>query len=197
MDRSRVAELHFITTLDNLHSICEHGVLCRKLAARIPHTSIADEEIQDRRVGKKVPGGADLHDYANLYFDARNAMMYRRRDEREDLVVVRVKHEVMDITGAVIADGNAASGPTRFYPSPDGLQLLDEARVFAQSWTSNDPWDYWERKRQRQAEVLVPRRVPVSYLLGCYVRNNEMLQPCLRLAQGLDVQVGRRVFFDA
>ncbi len=58
-----------------------------------------------------------MHSYANLYFDARNPMMYCLLDQ-PDLIVVRVSSEVLDIPNSVVTDGNAASGVTRFYPSP-------------------------------------------------------------------------------
>jgi hypothetical protein len=202
MERSRVAELHFITTIDNLGSILKAGILCRNHAARLPHTSIANEEVQDRRVGVRVPGGGPLHDYANLYFDARNAMMYDRRS-RPDLIVIRVDHLAMDLPGSVVTDGNAASGGTAFYPASAGLRYLDESRVYAESWHRDEDanpyegWDKKERKRQRQAEVLVPNGIPIGYITGCYVRRAAMSGQCLAVKPDLNVRVNRRVFFDA
>ena len=116
MDRDEVKELHFITTMDDLGSILMRGILCHNRARRLPHRSIASEEVQDIRRGKSVPGGLSLHSYANLYFDARNPMMSCLR-HLPDLVVIRVSPEVLDIPDTVVADGNAATWNTRFYPS--------------------------------------------------------------------------------
>src|SRR5690348_11779452 len=77
MLRRRVKELHYITHVDNLASICARGVLSHQRARRVRHRSVASEEIQNRRARKRLPNGARLHSYANLYFDARNPMMYR------------------------------------------------------------------------------------------------------------------------
>src|SRR5579859_4739488 len=122
MERNEVRELHFITSIANLDSILRRGILSHDRAARIPHDSCADEGIQDRRRGKRVPNGARLHSYANLYFHARNPMMFTlMRNGHADLVVVRVSETVLDIPDVVLADGNAASDGTRFYPSPEGL----------------------------------------------------------------------------
>src|SRR5580704_12288136 len=123
MDRDEVRELHFITTVDNLGSILMRGIMCHNRARRLAHRSVASESVQRRRRGKSVPGGLSLHSYANLYFDARNAMMWCLQGE-PDLVVIRVSPDVFDIPDTVITDGNAASGPTRFYPSPGGLRNL-------------------------------------------------------------------------
>ena len=120
MDRDEVKELHFITTIDNLGSILMRGIVCHNRAKRLPHRSIASVSVQDRRRGKSVPGGLSLHNYANLDFNARNAMMYYLQDE-PDLVVIRVSPDVLDIPDTVVTDGNAAAGPTLFLPSPQAV----------------------------------------------------------------------------
>lgn len=196
MDRSRVTELHFITPLANLASIVQHGILSHERAQAIPHVSIALEEVQDRRRNKRVPGGLRIHEYANVYFDARNPMMYRRLGQRRELAVIRVSPRVLDMPGAVIADGNAAGDGTCFRESPGGLEMLDEERVYAEWWTDDDIFTHWEKKRQRCAEVLVPDCIPPSFITGCYVHNTQALRTCHTVSPGLKVEVRRDVFFD-
>lgn len=96
----------------------------------------------------------------------------------------------------MISDGNAASNQTRFYTPEPGLAALDETRVFAATWKSNDVWDEWERKRQRQAEVLVPGVVPPEYIVGCYARHPRAAGECRRLVANLAVEVNAHVYFD-
>lgn len=194
MDRDEVKELHYITTMDNLGSILQRGILCHNRARRVPHRSIASEEVQGIRRGKPVPRGRSLHSYANLYFDARNAMMYRLRN-LPDLIVIRVSPEVLDIPDTVVADGNAANLPTRFYPAPDALWRLDSTRIFASSWDDPDPWVKIEKKRIRQAEVLVPDLVPSEYIEGCYVDTREKRRTCLAFEDLPAVDVRREIFF--
>jgi len=80
MNRSDVKELYYILHIDNLKSILQHGILCYNKAKKFGYTSIADEEIQKRREKVVIPGGKrKLHDYANLYFNARNPMMFKRK----------------------------------------------------------------------------------------------------------------------
>ena len=76
-----VRELHYITPIENLPSILEKGILSHKLASKIPHLSVALDVIQERRKNKIIPRGRPLHDYVNLYFDARNPMLYRRLEQ--------------------------------------------------------------------------------------------------------------------
>ena len=193
MDRDEVKELHFITPIDNLDSILMRGILCHNRAARLAHRSVALESVQDLRRGKSIPGGLSLHSYANLYFDARNAMMYYLKN-KPNLVVIRVSPDVLDIPDTVVTDGNAASGPTRFYASPGGLRHLNSTRVFAWSWDDPDPWVKIEKKRVRQAEVLVPNLVPSEYIEGCYVDTRENRRACLEF-EDLSIDVRREIFF--
>ncbi|EQD40247.1 hypothetical protein B1B_14996, partial [mine drainage metagenome] len=72
---SRVTELHSIMPISNIGSVMTHGVLSYERAARLAHHSVALQPVQDRRDQKQVPGGLKLHQYANLYFHARNPML--------------------------------------------------------------------------------------------------------------------------
>ncbi len=132
MERDEVREFHFITSIENLGSILHRGILSHDGASKIKHRSVASEDVQDRRRKKRIPNGARLHSYANLYFHARNPMMYFLVNQgHDDLVVIRVSQAVLDIPDTVLADGNAASDGTRFYPSPSGLGNLNSTLIFA------------------------------------------------------------------
>jgi hypothetical protein len=193
VDRISVKELHFITPILNLQSVRLHGILSHELASRVPHLSVASAEVQSIRTGKRVPGGRLLHAYANLYFDARNPMMYKIKGSNTDLAVVCVSPVVLDLPEVVIADGNAASSATRFAASPGGLAILASERVYATSWTSADWWEYCERKRTRCAEVLVPDRVEPQYLVKARVVDASHVVLCE--SAGLRGEVSKSVFF--
>lgn len=196
MIRSRVTELHYLAPFLNLSSILERGLLSHNNAAGVHHVSIAEQSVQDRREDRQVPGGLALHDYVNLYFHARNAMMFARRPTRSSFAVLRVSPAVLDIPETVIADGNAASSGTKFDASPKGLDSLDEDRVYAHSWDHDNLWIKSEQKRQRCAEVLVPRRIAPEFLLGGYVSAPGGIIACNRLAPGITMEVNSYVYFD-
>lgn len=195
MLRSRVTELHYITPLANLSSIVTHGVLSHNLAARLSHTSVALNSVQDRRARRRVPRGRPLHDYANLYFDARNAMMYKLKRGDVPLTVVRLDPAVLDLPGSIITDGNAASNDTIFLASPSGLARLNEDRVYADSWDNEDYWTKIELKRARCAELLVPDRVKPSLILGCYVDHGGRRLDRSSQSPVVSVEVNAHVFF--
>lgn len=195
MNRASLEELHYITHLDNLPSILQRGILCHDQAARFKPRSVASQDVQDRRARRRVPRGRRLHEYANLYFTARNPMMYVLRDQHADLVVLRISLDILDIPGTVLADGNAASSPTAFYPSPSGLANLDGDAIFAADWTDQDILEYWYKKRVKCAEALVPSQVPPEFITGAYVSSQQALKRLNRLNLGLVASVNRSLFF--
>ena len=82
---SRVTEFQCIMPLENIPSVLKFGILSNEGAAKLQHRSVAMEDVQEKRDLKHVPGGLKLHQYANLYFHARNPMLYKRRNEGEYL----------------------------------------------------------------------------------------------------------------
>jgi hypothetical protein len=128
VDRSDLSELHYITPTANVPSILQHGILSFGRAQSLGPASVAMKPVQNRRAGKRVPGGRPLHDYANLYICARNPMLFVRSSQHQTLCVLAVRTDVLDLPGVVIADGNAASNYTAFWPSPEGLRKVDRRR---------------------------------------------------------------------
>lgn len=165
----RVTEFHCIMPIDNVPSVLEQGILSYEQAAKLAHDSVAMQPVQDKRDQKHVPGGLRLHQYANLYFHARNPMLYKRLDEVNKLCVLRVSIDVLGIDGTVITDQNAASDYVRFlHPSQWNLLALDD--IYAMDWRHpNDPIAFWRHKARKCAEILVPHRIEPGLLIGAYV----------------------------
>jgi hypothetical protein len=67
MERHELEELHYITPLSNVASILQHGLLSHIRVAKLKHTSVAMQEIQDRRSNVRVPGGRKLHEYVHMW----------------------------------------------------------------------------------------------------------------------------------
>lgn len=133
----------------------------------LAHVSIARPEVQERRAGKRVPNGRWLHSYANLYLHARNAMLFDVLN-RGNLAVLAVDPCVLDLDEVLVTDRNAAATLTRFLPAAEGIAQLDATAVFARYWT-----DSLDAKQRRQAEVLVPDRVPSALIRRAYVSDQQ------------------------
>lgn len=165
----RVTELHCIMPIANVASVMAHGILSYERAAKLEHHSVAMQPVQERRDQKRVPGGLKLHQYANLYFHARNPMLFRRLGESASLCVLRVSVEVLALKGVVITDQNAASDYVRFL-DPKHWKHLNFEAIYAMDWTHpNDQIAYWRHKAQKCAEVLAPHRVEPRFIVGAHV----------------------------
>lgn len=191
----RVCEFQSIMPIENISSVLEFGILSNERVKALRHQSVAMQEIQERRDKKRVPGGLKLHQYANLYFHARNPMMYKRRPEAPRLCVLRVSTDVRHEKGVVFTDCNAASGYVRFL-HPSQSRLLNFDAIFALDWRHPDDEIAEIRHRsQKCAEVLVPHCVEPRFLIGAYVVDAVRLNQMKALGFNLPVSIDSEMFF--
>jgi hypothetical protein len=197
MQINDLEKLYYIVPIHpNLKSIYSMGILSHNKAKNIQHESIAMEEIQDRRIKKCVPQGLFLHEYVNLYINARNKMLFKCKDQHTELCVILVDKEVLKLPDVVIADRNASTDMVRFYPSPQGLNYIDKDRVFAKYWTHPDNrTEQALHGAQICAEVLVPFKVDPRYILGVCVSGEEARNSVVSLNLNLDIEVVPDLFF--
>lgn len=190
----RVIELHNIMPIANMPSVLKHGILSHEKAAQLPHSDVSMAEVQDRRDNVQVPGGLSLHQYANLYFDARNPMMYKRLAQSESLCVISVLKEVLSLPKVVIADQNAASNWVRFYPA-SAYKSLNFDLIFANDWRHSDQIAYWQHKSAKCAEVLVPNVVTVDFIQKAYVVNETARKNLSATGFSKPIEINTRLFF--
>ena len=95
MKVTKQSGLYNIQAIDNVQSIMRYGLLSHEKGKKIALISIAMQEVQDRRDVKKVPNGLGLHQYANLYFDPRNPLLSSRREQNEDLCILKIDASIL------------------------------------------------------------------------------------------------------
>ena len=195
MNRCDVAELHFITYIENVPSILTGGIMSHNKSRNINFRDISESGVQERRSKKKIPGtNKSLHDYANLYFDAHNPMLSARRSENDKICVLRIKNIVLNIDSVIITDKNAAR-ECWFKTVDEGLPLLNKEEIYATFWTDdNDPIKEYKQKGIKCAEVLVPDRVHSDYIIGAYVANSTALNNLHKLSD-LGIILKSKLFF--
>lgn len=170
MRREELQELHYIVPIATVLSILANGILSHDRAAAHGHEDISMKEIQDIRANRAVAPGRMIHSYANVYFNARNAMMYKRKHLHSTLCVLRISPDIIDLRHAMIADQNGGSNYARFHSSPAGLANIDRDIVMAASWIhEGDERATWRHKAQMCAEVLIPDSIPPTFVTGAYV----------------------------
>ena len=167
----RTRELYYITHIDNVPSILERGILShdRVEEDQLKYTPIYDEQIVANRQSRLVPDGRTLWSFANLYFQPRNAMLYRVAHEKnpEDIAIVAVRREIMDNPDTYFSTGNAAHSQSnilnRTEAAKDLMPIVKEA-VAREWWSEADG-----SKRTMVAECLVPNVVGSDFVQSVYV----------------------------
>ena len=183
--------------LENIPSVLKLGILSHERSSKLEHQSVAMPEVQEKRDHVYVPGGLRLHQYANLYFHARNPMLYKRKTEANALCVLRISLEVYRFPGVVFADCNASSPYARFL-APSQWAVLDFDSIYAMDWNrqhANDPYAHRIHKARKCAEILVPHCVEPRFLTGAYVADAATGSKLQSLGFDLSVTIDSEMFF--
>ena len=178
--------LYYITHKDNVRSILRHGILSHRQIEKhkMSPEHVYDEQIIARRGERLVADGKSLWDYANLFFQARNPMLYRVfRKENQPVVVLGLRRDVLNSPDAYVAVGNAAAAESEIFPVKEGkgkiLENENWKRIHAKYWH-----DYDGGKRVIMAELLVPDAIPASLIDAVYVPDKEIQKEMEALLPG-------------
>ena len=177
----RPRALYYITPSQNLDSIFKHGILAHRTLTEkdVRPATVYDEGIVQWRAQRTTPQGKSLWDYANLYIQPRNPMLYRVLAEHghEKIVILEVATRVMDLPGVLFTTGNAARRETQILPMHEWPKYAETIRQM----TSREWWSEIDgSKRGIMAEILVPHHVPPEEITAIHVANNEVRGRLLR-----------------
>ena len=194
LDQYGIQYLEYMTPIDNLPSIFQHGILSHNNAHRfnLVRQDISHPVVQGIRANKRVNGNQGLlHDYVNLYFNSRNPMLYVRQNVQNNIAILCVNRDYIGRPGVWYSDGNAASGMTKFYYSRRRLYELNWNCIWDEYWNGHE-----DGTRIRCAEVLVPDRVPANDIQQVVVQNNNAYQRARQSApNSVPIVVDSRRFF--
>lgn len=192
--------LYNINALKNLPSIFSYGLLSKnRLRKNYAHQEVdlSNPDVQNRRDYIKIANHGELHDYANLYFDARNPMMYNiiNHKDLDDLCIICIDKGVLDLEDTIVTDRNAASELALFEKPEKGLKFINFELVFAQYWEDPDYLEKAEKKAIKCAEVLVLNKVPIEYLVKIKVATPFAKREVESLNLGVPVEIDSYKFF--
>jgi len=166
--QSSIRQLYYITHVDNIGSILETGILSHEIIEKkdIPYQAIYDKEIVSRRKNINAPNGKNLWSFSNLYFNARNPMMYRLRCEKniEDIALLGISPYVLNLPNVILTDGNAACDVTEFLTNNETTVKRIFKKTQVRYWSP-----YNGSKRRIMAECLVPEMISPGYIISVYV----------------------------
>lgn len=166
----QIRGLYYITHIDNVPSILRGGIFCheRIKEEKIEYTRIYNEEIVANRKDIQTPDGRTLWKFANLYFQARNPMLYSVKHKKpvSEIAIISVRPEILDRLDIYVSTGNAAHSSSEILPSGEGRKRLRKI-------IKDTMLEYWKEqdgsKRRIMAECLVPDMVPPSLIQTIYV----------------------------
>ncbi len=190
-DFLRFPFFYHMTHKDNLVGILQHGILSHTdVFARddILVHDISDPSVQRWRDREEPVYHHIIHDYAPLYINPKNPMLFVRRDLQSEIVILKISSDVLEDGQHVFSDGNAASRDTQFSSNPnvvtDSVDVLN-----AKVWK-----DYVDGKRRRCAELLVYPNVHPVHILSVMCSNNALAKE-ISLKTDLHIEVNTSMFF--
>ncbi len=185
--------LYYICHVSNIESILENGIFAR---AQIKKKEIKHEDIHDDGVlmlrDKEVPSGKNLREYVNLYFQARNAMLYRlvQNFGRENLAILSIKSSVIESEGSYFTDRNAATHAAEFYSDIKKLNRIDKKILKNEYWT-----DSADTKQKMMAEVLVEDKVSPDNIMAIYLPQKSDTIKKLVGSKNISIIIEHSMFF--
>jgi hypothetical protein len=190
MKKTIIKSLYYITHIENLPSILSRGILSHQKVEelRVSYTPIYDKAIISRRKDKATPERDSLWEYANLYFQPRNPMMYRvvNETDRRNIAVVGINPKVLQASGGFITDGNAANDPTQFFHFNEGLEVIEQQWKIIQ----NDWWkDLDGSKRKIMSECLVPDKINPEFVHSIFVSDHYAKEKVAKIIGSANVPV--------
>lgn len=208
-DRNFLTELHekynidylyHITSEDHLATILKYGLLSHNEAHHedLIKNDISMSSVQKRRENMEDPiYGRQIHDYVNLYFSPRNAMLYKRRKCQSSLIILGINPLALKYEATIFTDRNVASYNPQFYKSVSQLDQLQWKIINSHYWT-----DYWTKtghesgKSIKMAEVLVYPKVKVQNLKVIFCYNREQRKRCSTISRDkIPVKINEELYF--
>lgn len=113
-DSTMNSQLYHMTHIDNLSSILRDGLYSHNSVRST--FDISDRGVNRRREVPEPIHKRPIHDYVPLYFNVRNAMLYRVEQEYGDrIVILEFDKEICLLNNTLFTYNNAASTLAVFY----------------------------------------------------------------------------------
>lgn len=189
-EKPEIKGLYYITHIENIPSILSQGILSHRCVEDrgVKYKAIYDAEIVGNRKLKRTPDGRNLWEFANVYFQPRNPMLFRvvHETDPKEIVVLGLQPRVLQTPGSYITNGNAANNATDFYNYEDGMKAIMEIwnTISSEWWNSVDG-----SKRKIMAECLVLGVIPPDLIHSIYVSSHQIADKVRGIISGRGLPV--------
>ncbi|MDQ7060886.1 MAG: DUF4433 domain-containing protein [Sulfurimonas sp.] len=175
--------LDHMTHINNLDSIFKYGLQAHNNPYK--KRDISNTDVNSRRERRENIYGRKVHDYVPFYFNPRNAMMYKNKDE--DVVILAFNKKILLKNNVLFTNKNASTDSVHFYNDINDLEKINWDLVQSQSWNGKE--NAYQIKQTMMAEVLVYNKVDISNLLGIYCKDSSMKRQLIQRYNLKDSQV--------
>lgn len=189
--------LFYMTHIKNIESILELGILSHNLAHSkgLVSEDISNKQVNERRNREVASLDGNIHDFAPLYFNPKNPMLYYlcQNMDKTDLILLKINPHILLVENVAFSDGNAAVKTTHFYNNIDDFNNLNWEVINDEYWTR-----YPDGKRIRCSEALVRDEIPLYYITDLYVYNQGPLNSILPLFPnhlGINTSIAPELYF--
>ncbi|MCD7949428.1 MAG: DUF4433 domain-containing protein [Erysipelotrichaceae bacterium] len=196
--------LYNITSINNVMSILQNGLLCKNMILNqsMKFNDISNSSVQNRRNNIYIDDQLQLHDFANVYFNPRNAMLYYliRQDLINEICILQIKKTILDLPHTIVTNQNAAVAiGTRFMTVEEAHKpgALNYDNIYRYSWYSQDPLEKDKFKKQMMAEVLVYNKIPPEYIACINVPNQKVYDALKSMGVEMKIFVNEYLFFNS
>jgi len=180
--------IYHMTHVRNIPNILKYGL--QGHGNEFQKRDISNQEVNSRRSRREPVYGKRIHKYVPFYFSPRNPMLFVQEHE-DDIVILVFPASLMYEDGMVFTDGNASASSTSFYRDLCDLDNLNWACLNSNYWP-----DFRDGKREKMAEVLLPKKVDKSKILGILCKNKNTKQKVNELTnQTLKCLVAQNFYF--
>jgi len=185
-----ITSLWHMTHINNVSSICQNGIFNHYEVNEIypSHIDISDPRAQSWREQRESCYHRKIHEYAPLYLNPRNPMLFVRKHLQHEICMIEVDLSVLISREYVLSDGNAAARLTKFYKNIEFLDKLPWDVIHTDFWSDID-----DGKRKMCSEVLVYPKVDVKYIKALHCSTKSLL-PRLK-ETGLPAFYTQELFF--
>jgi len=168
LDNYDFTSLDHMTHISNLDSIFKYGLQAHNNPYK--KRDISNTDVNERRERRENVYGRKIHDYVPFYFNPRNAMMYKNKDE--DVVILAFSKKLLLKNNILFTNKNASTDTVHFYHDIDDLERINWKLLQSESWYNKT--NSYEIRQIMMAEVLVYKSVDISNLLGIYCKDPAM-----------------------
>ncbi len=194
IENSNIATIDHMTHINNLDSIFKYGLLSHNNPYK--EIDISNQEVNSRRNKIEPIYNRNIHDYVPLYFNPRNAMLYRNQTMFKDSVVLLAfDKDLLLLKNSIFTNGNAASYNTSYFNNINNLSQMAWDKIWSRSWNGHEDEEFIEWSMM--AEVLIYEKLEIAKLVAIYCSSNKSKQYIDNNYQlgNIEVSVNRHVFF--